>query len=261
MRMPPALPAPRRKPVTSPALPAHTAPPAVPRAPVRGRIEAPSLVHLAAESIRDMILSGRLSPGDRLIEERLTEELGISRPPLREALRLLQQEGLIETRPRRGSVVATLTDQDVFEILTMRTALERLAVELGVPVREPERSRSVQNRSGSDGGVRPCGGPRRARHQRLRLPRIDRRARRPPPAERELRRGAAAADPVHGSQPLHPRARVRGPRHPRRAAPTCSMSSRQETRTPSSPSSRCTASGRSSSADAGSATDLGVDSG
>lgn len=103
------------------------------------RINPLSLVDLAAESIRKMILSGTLGPGDRLIEERLTEELGISRPPLREALRVLRQEGLIETRPRHGSIVATLTDQDVFEILTLRTALERLAIELGVPVPEPER--------------------------------------------------------------------------------------------------------------------------
>jgi DNA-binding GntR family transcriptional regulator len=104
-----------------------------------GRIDPPSLVHLAADSLRTMVLSGRLAPGERLIEERLTEELGISRPPLREALRLLQQEGLIENRPRRGSVVTTLTDQDVYEILTLRSALERLGVELGVPVRDPER--------------------------------------------------------------------------------------------------------------------------
>jgi DNA-binding GntR family transcriptional regulator len=113
--------------------------------PRRGRqagptqLDAPSLVHLAAESIRKMILAGTLAPGDRLIEERLTEELGISRPPLREALRMLQQEGLIETRPRRGSTVTILTDQDVFEILTLRSALERLAIELGVPVRDPAR--------------------------------------------------------------------------------------------------------------------------
>jgi len=125
--------------VTSPALPTYAVPPAGPGAPARGRIDAPSLVQLAAESIRDMILSGRLSPGDRLIEERLTEELGISRPPLREALRLMQQEGLIENRPRRGSVVTTLTDQDVLEILTLRSALERLAIELGVPVNDPAR--------------------------------------------------------------------------------------------------------------------------
>ena len=109
------------------------------RPPAAARIDPPSLVQLAADSLRAMVLSGRLAPGERLIEERLTEELGISRPPLREALRLLQQEGLIENRPRRGSVVATLTDQDVYEILTLRSALERLAVELGVPVRDPER--------------------------------------------------------------------------------------------------------------------------
>jgi DNA-binding GntR family transcriptional regulator len=103
------------------------------------RIDPPSLVALAAESIRKMILSGALAPGERLIEERLTAQLGISRPPLREALRLLQNDGLVVTRPRHGSTVATLTDQDVFEILTLRTGLERMAVELGVPVRDRGR--------------------------------------------------------------------------------------------------------------------------
>ena len=103
------------------------------------RIDPPSLVTLAAESIRRMILAGDFSPGERLIEERLTEHLGISRPPLREALRLLQNDGLVVTRPRHGSTVATLTDQDVFEILTLRSGLERMAVELGVPVQDPQR--------------------------------------------------------------------------------------------------------------------------
>src|SRR5690348_12165228 len=56
------------------------------------RLQQPSLVRLAAAAVRDMVLSGELRPGDRLVEERLTEELGISRPPLREALRLLEQE-------------------------------------------------------------------------------------------------------------------------------------------------------------------------
>lgn len=102
-------------------------------------LEAPSLVQLAAGAIRKMILSGRLAPGERLIEERLTEELGISRPPLREALRLMEQEGLIVSRPRRGATVATLDSQDVYEILTLRSGLERMAVELGIPVTDPAR--------------------------------------------------------------------------------------------------------------------------
>jgi len=101
------------------------------------RLQSPSLVALAVTAIRKKILAGELEPGERLIEERLTQELDISRPPLREAMRLLENEGLIFTRPRRGSFVATLTDKDVYEILTLRSALERTAFELGIPVREP----------------------------------------------------------------------------------------------------------------------------
>ena len=107
--------------------------------PGNGQLDPPSLVQLAAGAIRKMILSGELGPGERLIELSLTERLGISRPPLREAMRLLQQEGLILVQPRRGATVTTLTDRDVYEILTLRSALERTAVELGVPVRQPER--------------------------------------------------------------------------------------------------------------------------
>jgi len=103
-------------------------------APSARRLEAPSLVTMAADAIRAKILAGELAPGDRLIEERLTEELEISRPPLREALRLLENEGIIDRLPRRGTFVTTLTDQDVHEILTIRSALERLAFETGIPV-------------------------------------------------------------------------------------------------------------------------------
>ena len=102
------------------------------------RIQQPSLVRMAAETIREMVLSGELRPGDRLVEERLTEELGISRPPLREALRLLEQEGLLLSMPRRGVIVTPLSAQDVYEIFTLRTTYERMAIELGVPCKDPE---------------------------------------------------------------------------------------------------------------------------
>jgi DNA-binding GntR family transcriptional regulator len=102
------------------------------------RIQQPSLVRLAAEAIRDMVLSGDLRPGDRLVEERVTSELGISRPPLREALRVLEQEGLLVSLPRRGVIVTTLSPRDVYEIFTLRTTYEKMAIELGVPVREPQ---------------------------------------------------------------------------------------------------------------------------
>lgn len=102
-----------------------------------GRLQSPSLVRLAVDAIRKKILAGEFEPGERLIEERLTRELDISRPPLREALRLLENEGLIFTKPRHGAFVATLTSKDVYEILTLRSALERMAFELGIPVRDP----------------------------------------------------------------------------------------------------------------------------
>lgn len=108
------------------------------------RMNPPSLVSLARDAVRTMIVAGEFAPGERLIEERLTEELGISRPPLREALRLLENDGLVEMRPRRGCVVATMDADDVFEVMALRSGLERIAVEHGVPVRDATRLAPVQ---------------------------------------------------------------------------------------------------------------------
>jgi DNA-binding GntR family transcriptional regulator len=99
----------------------------------------PSLVDVAAEALRRKIVGGALLPGDRIVENQLTQELGISRPPLREALRLLEREGLVRQLPRRGAIVTPLTLHDVYEIFTLRGEYERLAVKLGVPVRDPAR--------------------------------------------------------------------------------------------------------------------------
>jgi len=104
------------------------------------RIEAPpSMSALAAEALRQMVLNGELRPGDRVIENRLTEELGVSRPPLREAMRVLEQEGLIVQTPRKGAVVAPVTPHDIYEIVSLREEIEQIAVRLGVPVRSQER--------------------------------------------------------------------------------------------------------------------------
>lgn len=104
------------------------------------RIAAPpSLVQLAFDALRRMIMDGTLSPGERVVENRLTVDLGISRPPLREALRLLEQEGLVVSQPRRGAIVTPLTLHDVYEIFTLRRELERLAVRLGIPARDGSR--------------------------------------------------------------------------------------------------------------------------
>lgn len=101
--------------------------------------DPPSLTALAADALRAMILSGELRPGDRVIENRLTTELGVSRPPLREAMRILEHEGLLVQTPRVGAVVTPLTLQDVYEIVTLRENLEAMAIRLGVPVDSEER--------------------------------------------------------------------------------------------------------------------------
>jgi DNA-binding GntR family transcriptional regulator len=111
----------------------------------RGGIHAPSLVVLAADAIRGRILSGEYPEGTRLLEERLTEELAISRPPLREAFRTLENEGLVVTMPRRGVFVATMTETDIYEILTLRSALERMAFDLGIPVADPVLLEPAEN--------------------------------------------------------------------------------------------------------------------
>ena len=67
-----------------------------------GALESSSLVELTLRRLRHEILSGALAPGERLVEEQLTQRFGTSRAPLREALRQLAQQGLIEHLPRRG---------------------------------------------------------------------------------------------------------------------------------------------------------------
>jgi DNA-binding GntR family transcriptional regulator len=104
-----------------------------------GQLSLPTMVEALVRQLRAVILAGEIKPGGRLIEERLTERFGVSRPPLREALRILQRDGLVQSLPRRGFIVVPITARDVREIYSMRMALERMAVELGVPVADIAR--------------------------------------------------------------------------------------------------------------------------
>jgi len=82
------------------------------------------------ERLRGMIFSGELKGGDRVPEQRLCDLLGISRTPLREALKVLGNEGLLELLPNRGARVATLSEDDIDEIFPVMGALEALSGEL-----------------------------------------------------------------------------------------------------------------------------------
>ncbi len=82
------------------------------------------------QTLERAILLGELRPGDRLLELRLAKQLGVSRTPIREAIRKLEQESLVVMSPRKGTQVASITEKDMNDVLEVRCALEELAVEL-----------------------------------------------------------------------------------------------------------------------------------
>ena len=79
-------------------------------------------------NLRDAILNGQLHPGERLLENQLAEKLGVSRTPVREALRMLEQENLVALVPRKGAQVLDLSADDIRSVLEIRQALEVVAI-------------------------------------------------------------------------------------------------------------------------------------
>lgn len=80
-------------------------------------------------TLRQAILKGELKPGERLMEIALAERLGVSRTPIREAMRKLELEGLVVMIPRRGAQVANITEKDLNDVLEVRIALENIAIQ------------------------------------------------------------------------------------------------------------------------------------
>lgn len=92
-----------------------------------GPIRRTALHDTLVSHLRDMIIEGDLSPGTRLHEGQLGEQLGVSRTPLREAIKYLASEGLVELVPSRGAVVKRFSAKDVHDMLTVLQTLEELA--------------------------------------------------------------------------------------------------------------------------------------
>lgn len=88
------------------------------------------LRELVFEALREAIINGTLKPGERLMEVTLAEELGVSRTPVREAIRKLELEKLVIMVPRKGAYVADVSKRDVAEVFEIRRALEGLAAQL-----------------------------------------------------------------------------------------------------------------------------------
>ncbi len=105
----------------------------------------PSLKQLVYENLRERIISGELEPGTRLREEDLSEEMKISRAPIREALNMLERDGFTVIVPRKGAIVAEATEEERDYIWEMRGILEPYAAVKSMPLISEEKIRKVEN--------------------------------------------------------------------------------------------------------------------
>jgi DNA-binding GntR family transcriptional regulator len=108
-----------------------------------------SLVRTIVEDIEERIVQGELKPGERLVELVMCKMLDVSRSPLREAFRILEDQGFLVNRARKGVFVSTLTKKEAIDIYTIRASLESLATFLAVQAegeRLSTRLRSVQRK-------------------------------------------------------------------------------------------------------------------
>ena len=96
-------------------------------------------------TLRDAILTGKLVPGERLMENQLAEKLGVSRTPVREALRMLELENLVELVPRKGAQVLDMSEKEIVNILEVRSALEGLATSVACKKMSKEDLQQLKN--------------------------------------------------------------------------------------------------------------------
>ena len=104
-----------------------------------------------ADILRENIISGNINPGEKVNEYQVANSLNISRPPIREAFRLLAAEGLITLVPRKGAFVSKLSIQEVKEIYEMKSMMESFAVRLAIPIvdkKEVSKLDSINNSMG-----------------------------------------------------------------------------------------------------------------
>jgi DNA-binding GntR family transcriptional regulator len=110
--------------------------------PARNRlqpVERKRLVDLAHDAIRESIVGGRFSMGERLVETQLAHDLGMSRAPIREALRRLAQEGLVEDQPHRGALVARMSASNISDLYNVRLGVETIGLRLFIKREAPTK--------------------------------------------------------------------------------------------------------------------------
>jgi DNA-binding GntR family transcriptional regulator len=108
------------------------------------RIAPTALYQEVAERLRQRIFAHELTPGDWIDEQKLAEQYGISRTPLREALKVLAAEGLVDLKPRRGCYVTEISRQDIDDIFPLMAMLEGRCAFIAVQLAKPEDIRDLK---------------------------------------------------------------------------------------------------------------------
>lgn len=109
-----------------------------------GELERSNLATDIAERLRESIVRGEIPPGTHLIETEMARNLGVSRGPLREALRILETEDLLESSPGHGSFVPQISSRDIHEVYSLRCILEEEAIRLATENRKTEDLNRLQ---------------------------------------------------------------------------------------------------------------------
>jgi DNA-binding GntR family transcriptional regulator len=109
------------------------------------RLSHRPLREVVAEEIRAMIMGGQIAPGERLIEDKLAAELGVSRNPVREAIRSLEATGLVDVVPRKGAYACLVDGEDIRQIQELRAAINGWAAELAATRRTEDDVRRLRS--------------------------------------------------------------------------------------------------------------------
>ncbi|MGG0717162.1 GntR family transcriptional regulator [Robertmurraya massiliosenegalensis] len=104
-----------------------------------------TLQYRVTTKLREVILKGEFEDGERLVQEEWADKLGVSRMPIREALKQLEVEGLVRIEPRRGAIVTPISAEDIEEIYQLRALLEGEAVEKSLPNLSKEHIEDLEN--------------------------------------------------------------------------------------------------------------------
>jgi len=101
------------------------------------KLQHPTLIAPIYDTVKEMILKNELKPGQKIVQEKLANELGVSRTPLNRALQMLEFEMLVESIPRKGMYVKEINLEDMLDVFVVREALERVAARLVASKQDP----------------------------------------------------------------------------------------------------------------------------